>query len=138
MPLGLPVVPDVYITYSGCSESKNSHACSVDAFSTESCHHTSRLSSQSTSWPVRRTTSTLSTFWPSSAALPTASSTAGFSADAAPRRYPPSAVMMTLASQSATRLASASAENPPKTTVCGAPIRAQASIATTVSGIIGR
>ena len=35
------------------------------------------------------------------------------------------------------RPASASAEKPPKTTVCGAPRRAQASIATTVSGIIG-
>ena len=44
---------------------------------------------------------------------------------------------MTFASQSATRLASASAEKPPKTTVWGAPSRAQASIATTVSGIIG-
>ena len=45
--------------------------------------------------------------------------------------------MITFASQSTTRLASASDEKPPKTTVCGAPIRAQASIATTVSGIIG-
>ena len=41
------------------------------------------------------------------------------------------------AEQSTRREASASAENPPKTTVCGAPMRAQASIATTVSGIIG-
>ena len=45
--------------------------------------------------------------------------------------------MMTSAWQSATRVASASAEKPPKTTVCGAPRRAQASIATTTSGIIG-
>ena len=45
--------------------------------------------------------------------------------------------MITFASQSTTRLASASDEKPPKTTVCGAPIRAQASIATTVSGSIG-
>ena len=34
-----------------------------------SCHQTSRSSSHSTSWPVRRTTSTLSTCWPSSAGL---------------------------------------------------------------------
>ena len=75
------------MTYSGCSESKNSHACSVDAFSTLSCHQTSRLSSQSTSWPgTRVTTSTLSTCWPWSAALATASSTAGLSAEGAPRR----------------------------------------------------
>ena len=33
---------------------------------------------------------------------------------------------------------SASAENPPKTTECGAPSRAHASIATAASGIIGR
>ena len=46
--------------------------------------------------------------------------------------------MITFASQSATREASASEEKPPKTTVCGAPMRAQASIATTTSGIIGR
>ena len=31
-----------------------------------------------------------------------------------------------------------SGEKPPKTTLWGAPIRAQASIATTTSGIIGR
>ena len=45
--------------------------------------------------------------------------------------------MITFAWQSATRVASASEEKPPKTTVCGAPMRAQASIATTASGIIG-
>ena len=44
---------------------------------------------------------------------------------------------MTLAPQSTTRFARASAEKPPKTTVCGAPSRAQASIAIAVSGIIG-
>ena len=31
-----------------------------------------------------------------------------------------------------------SGEKPPKTTLCGAPMRAQASIATTTSGTIGR
>jgi hypothetical protein len=36
------------------------------------------------------------------------------------------------------RPARASAEKPPNTTVCGAPMRAQASIAMTASGIIGR
>jgi hypothetical protein len=36
------------------------------------------------------------------------------------------------------RSESAVAEKPPKTTVCGAPSRARASIATAVSGIIGR
>ena len=45
--------------------------------------------------------------------------------------------MTTFAWQSSIREASASAEKPPNTTVCGAPIRAQASIATIASGIIG-
>ena len=54
-----------------------------------------------------------------------------------PRRQPPSAVMTSFASASLMRPASASAENPPKTTVCGAPMRAQASIAIGSSGIIG-
>ena len=56
---------------------------------------------------------------------------------ALPRRQPPSAVMRSLAPQSLMRPASASAQKPPKTTVCGAPIRAQASIAIGSSGIIG-
>ena len=36
------------------------------------------------------------------------------------------------------RSLTASGEKPPKTTLCGAPMRAQASIATASSGIIGR
>ncbi len=36
------------------------------------------------------------------------------------------------------RSRTASAEKPPNTTLCGAPMRAQASIATSTSGIIGR
>ena len=133
MPLGLAVVPEVYITYSGCSASCASGVCSADCRATASCHHTSRPSVQSISWPVRRTTRTDLT----SGQSLRASSTAGFSAMALPRRYPPSEVMTVCASQSRIRELSASAENPPKTTMCGAPRRAQASIATTVSGIIG-
>ncbi len=45
--------------------------------------------------------------------------------------------MSTFAPASLMRSASASDEKPPKTTVNGAPIRAQASIATGSSGIIG-
>ena len=67
----------------------------------------------------------------------TASSAAGLRPTALPRRQPPSAVMTTLACASLMRPASASAEKPPNTTVCGAPIRAQASIAIGSSGIIG-
>ena len=87
-----------------------------------------------TSWPVRLITRT----WRTSGQRSSALSTAGFSADAAPRRLPPSAVITTSTPQSRMRVDSASAEKPPKTTVCGAPRRAQASMATTASGIIGR
>ena len=66
-----------------------------------------------------------------------ASSTAGLSGAGLPRRQPPSAVMTSLACELTIRPLSASAEKPPKTTVCGAPIRAQASIAIGSSGIIG-
>jgi hypothetical protein len=55
----------------------------------------------------------------------------------APRRHPPSAVMTAFAPQSSMRSRSASALNPPNTTVCGAPIRAHASIAIAASGTIG-
>ncbi|CAM5488154.1 hypothetical protein STENM327S_09067 [Streptomyces tendae] len=50
MPLGLPVVPDVYRMNSGCSASNASGVCSGDCRSTVSCHHLSRVSSQATSW----------------------------------------------------------------------------------------
>jgi hypothetical protein len=46
-------------------------------------------------------------------------------------------VTTTLHWASSMRVCSASAENPPKMTECGAPSRAQASIVKTVSGIIG-
>jgi hypothetical protein len=66
-----------------------------------------------------------------------ASSAAAFRLTALPRRQPPSAVISTLAWASLIRPASASALKPPKTTVCGAPMRAQASMAIGSSGIIG-
>ncbi len=55
-----------------------------------------------------------------------------------PLRRAPSTVMSALASENSMRSLTESAEKPPKTTLCGAPMRAQASIATTTSGIIGR
>lgn len=45
--------------------------------------------------------------------------------------------MISFASASSARERSASELNPPKTTECRAPIRAQASMLITVSGIIG-
>jgi hypothetical protein len=46
-------------------------------------------------------------------------------------------VITTFEPQSAMRPASDSGEKPPNTTECTAPMRAHASIATAVSGIIG-
>ena len=66
-----------------------------------------------------------------------APSTLALSGTDLPRRQPPSAVMHSLAPQSLMRSRSASAEKPPNTTVCVAPMRVQASIATAASGIIG-
>jgi hypothetical protein len=47
-------------------------------------------------------------------------------------------VINTFASASLMRSASACEEKPPNTTLCAAPMRAQASIATAASGIIGK
>jgi hypothetical protein len=55
-----------------------------------------------------------------------------------PPRRPSSAVISTLQALSWLRLARLSGEKPPKTMECTAPIRAQASIATAASTIIGR
>ncbi len=121
---------------SGCSASTTTGACWSLAASSASCHQTSRPSCHATSCPVRRTTSTFWTIEPAS--LVSASSTAGLRALGAPRRYPPSAVMTVVAWASTIREFSASAEKPPNTTECGAPMRAHASIAMTASGIIGR
>ena len=52
--------------------------------------------------------------------------------------FAPSAVISTFADDTSSRSRTADGEKPPKTTLCGAPILAQASTATTTSGIIGR
>ena len=133
MPLGLPVVPEVYRMNSGCSESKASGVCWSDWSSTSSCHHRSRPSVHSTSVSVRLTTSTCSML----GVFATASSTAAFSGAGLPRRYWPSAVITSLACASSMRERSASAEKPPNTTLCVRPSRAHASIEKIASGSIG-
>ena len=55
-----------------------------------------------------------------------------------PLRRAPSAVISTLASENSIRSRTDSALKPPNTTLWTAPMRAQASIATATSGIIGR
>ena len=69
--------------------------------------------------------------------LARAASTFCLSGTTLPRRQPPSAVMSSLALASLLRSATASALKPPKTTLCVAPMRAQASMAMASSGIIG-
>ena len=98
-----------------------------------SCHHRSISFSFSTV-PVRFNTMTLRT----SGHPATAASTFFFRFTTWPRRYPPSAVITILAPQSWIRSLSASALNPPNTTLWTAPIRAQASMAIAASGTIGR
>ena len=82
---------------------------------------------------MRRTTTTCSIDGHS----PSTASTASFIGFGLPRRSEKSAVTSTFASQSMMRSLTASGEKPPNTTECGAPMRAQASIAAGASGTIG-
>ncbi len=66
------------------------------------------------------------------------SSTAALIGAVFPLRRAPSTVIRALASENAIRSLTDSGEKPPKTTLWIAPMRAQASIATATSGIIGR
>ena len=65
-------------------------------------------------------------------------STAALTGAVLPLRRAPSTVISAFASETSIRSLTASGAKPPNTTLCGAPIRAHASIATTTSGIIGR
>ena len=119
---------------SGCSAGRLVGGHSAEAPFICSCHQTSRPAFISTASLVRRTTRQLFTVGVSASGA----STFALSGTDLPRRQPPSAVMQSFAPQSLMRSRSASAEKPPKTTVCVAPMRAQASMAIAASGIIGR
>lgn len=69
---------------------------------------------------------------------PTAVSALALTGTAVPRRYWPSVVTSSLAPVSSTRNFRASAEKPPNTSECTAPILAQASVMTIVSTSTGR
>ena len=118
---------------SGCSADRLAGGQSAGALLMTSSHQTSRPACMFTDSRVRRATTHDCT----DGVCASAASTLAFSGTALPRRQPPSAVMHSLAPQSLMRSRSASAENPPNTTVCGAPMRVHASIATAASGIIG-
>ena len=66
------------------------------------------------------------------------SSTAALIGAVLPLRRAPSTVISAFASENSIRSRTDSGEKPPNTTLWTAPIRAQASIATATSGIIGR
>ncbi len=115
------------------SESIGSHghdAGSSGLPSTASFQKTSRPSFIATSASVRRRTTQVSI----PGALPIASSAISFSGTFEPRRHASSWVTSTVQPMSLLRSESESAENPPKTTVCGAPSRVHASIAIASSG----
>ena len=121
---------------SGCSASNASGVCSADCRPTISCHHTSRPSVHG---DVLAGAAHHEHVLDLGGAGTTASSMAGLSADglAAPVAAVGGDDQLGVGVVDPGG-AAASAENPPKTTECAAPIRAQASIATTASGIIGR
>ena len=77
---------------------------------------------------------TLGTLW---LAISIASSSSGLYCTMRLGSMPHEAVSTSLGLQSSMRLASSFAANPPNTTECTAPSRAQASIAITACGIIG-
>ena len=83
--------------------------------------------------PTRRTTRQVRT----PLAFSRAASVLALRGTTLPRRQPPSAVTTKLAPRSLMRSARDSGEKPPKTTVWGAPRRAQASMITATSGIMG-
>ena len=133
IPFGFAVVPLVYMRNSRSSLSIGSHGhdeASSDTPSSSSCHQWSRPSCIATSLPVRRRTTLC--FAPGAAAI--ASSTVFFNGTVEPRRHASSCVITTSHFMSFMRPERESAEKPPKTTVCGAPRRVHASIATASSG----
>ena len=134
MPFGLAVEPDEYSRNSGCSASIGSAGQWGSAPDSRSWYHTSRPGRMGHGEPAERTTTMVC----SVARSLTASSTAALTGAVLPLRRAPSAVISAFAADTSSRSRTADGENPPKTTLCGAPILAQASIATTTSGIIGR
>ncbi len=133
MPLGLAVVPLVYIRYRRSSASIGSQGQepgSSAASAVNSCHQWSRPSCMDTSPPVRRSTTLCLTL----GAAAMASSAIFLSATGLPRRQASSWVTRYSQPMSFIRSDNESELNPPKTTVCGAPMRVHASIATGSSG----
>ena len=135
-PLGLPVEPLVYkmnSTSSASIVSASTNGLPIDSTRLiSSSHHTSRPLIIETGVRVCVDTMTFST----EGHAMMASSTTDLSGITLAPRYAPSQVTTTLACASLIRSAIDWALNPPNTTECTAPIRAQASTAMANSGII--
>jgi hypothetical protein len=134
MPFGFPVVPDVYVSRYGCSESTSSGGSSPGDSATALSHHTSRPACIATFAPSRRQTTIAS----SDGACCAASSAIAFIGTSRPRRSDASAVMSTFASASCSRAATAGAAKPEKTGTWIAPTCAHACEAIATSTDMGR
>ena len=119
---------------SGCSAPTATGSAQASASVTASSYQRSRPAVKGTSPPVRRTTTTWRMLgWPA-----TAASAFFLSGTTRPPRWDSSAVISTFAPESSMRLASDSDEKPENTTVCTAPMRTVAIMATITSGMTGR
>src|SRR6266511_3399566 len=134
-PFGLPVVPDVYASRYGCSESTWLGVRPLALSETSSSHHRSRPSVIGTSSRAPRRQTTV---WVTLGALSRASSAISFIGTICPRRSEPSAVISAFALASASRAAIAGAANPEKIGTCTAPRCAQAWDAIATCGDMGR
>ena len=131
-PLGTPVVPDVYRMYRG----------SVALTGTQSTGRAAATAS-SQSWSPGPSAAACCGRWSSTVALglcaemAIASSSSGLYSTIRAISMPQEAVSTTRGFASSIRVASSFAAKPPNTTECTVPSRAQASISTAASGIIG-
>ena len=133
IPLGVPVVPEVYKIYASSFEFISTQSTSL-ALETTSCQSSSFDEFSFTSWPFLWNNINFSILC---FAFFKASSTSGLYSTVLPGSKPHEAVTKIFAVLSSILLASSSEANPPKTTEWMAPILAQANIAITASGIIG-
>ncbi len=118
---------------SGCSALNPFGLCVAGMSLVTSSHHLSRPRFILTSFPIRFWTITvLTVLFPLSAL-----STFSLSGTVDPLRHPASHVMTATAFESSSLSLMDSAENPPNTTECTAPILAHASMAIVASGVIG-
>ena len=134
VPLGLPVVPEVYMIIETASEGSRAVSASVDFPATNASQVTSRPSCMGTASPERSSTTTFSTFVPRSSAA----STVPFRGTFLPRRTAPSTVKRMRASACINRSARPSGPKPEKTGSTATPVLKHAYMTMAASGTMGR